>query len=202
MKPKFRLLTLLLATLGLLGASLGLALPARAQFTDSYNFLKAVRDSDAAKAKSLAEQPGSTIINARDLDTGELALHIVVKRRDYAWINFLVGMGANIEGRDRAGNTPLILAADLGFADGVRTLIAQGAKVNAANPSGETALIKAVQKRDIEIVRALLDNGANPDLTDNVVGLSARDYAVRDRRASAIVRMIDDLKNAKPAPKE
>jgi len=199
MKPMFRLLTVL----GLLVASLTApSLPAWAQFSDSYNFLKAVRDADAAKAKSLAEQPGSTIVNARDLDTGELALHIVVKRRDYPWINFLVDMGANVEARDKAGNTPLLLAADLGFTDGVRTLLGQGAKVNASNPSGETALIKAVQRRDTETVRVLLDSGANPDQADNIVGLSARDYATRDRRAGSILRLIQDMKTPeKTGPK-
>ena len=199
MKPMSRLLIALsLLLLPLAFASL----PARAQFSDSYNFIKAVREADAAKAKSLAEQPGSTIVNARDLDTGDLALHIVVKRRDYPWINFLVGMGANVEGRDKAGNTPLLLAADLGFADGVRTLLAQGAKVNATNPSGETALIKAVQRRDSETVQVLLENGANPDQADNIVGYSARDYAARDRRASSILRLIEEAKApAKTGPK-
>lgn len=199
MKPMSRLFI----ALGLAVASpLVASLPAYAQFSDSYNFIKAVKDADAAKAKSLAEQPGSTIVNARDLDTGDLALHIVVKRRDYPWINFLVGMGANVEGRDRAGNTPLLLAADLAFADGVRTLLAQGAKVNATNPAGETALIKAVQRRDSETVQVLLENGANPDQADNIVGYSARDYAARDRRAANILRLMQDIKaTEKTGPK-
>ena len=173
--------------------------PAHAQFSDSYTFLKAVRDKDVSKAKSIVSQAGSTTINTRDRETGDTALHIVTKRRDVPWINFLLIEGADVNARDREGNSALILAAGQGFTDGVRTLLARRANVNAVNNQGETALIKAVQLRDIATARVLLDNGANPDITDNVAGLSARDYAERDRRAGAIKRLIDEAKTGKPA---
>ncbi len=187
-----------------LAALLSISAPVLAQggsgFSDSYNFLKAVRDKDAYKAQQIARRPGSTVVNTRDFTTGEQALHIVTKRRDYGFMQLLLFNGAAVDGADKERNTPLILAATLAFPDGVRLLLSRKANVNAANAAGETALIKAVQALDAASARLLLDAGADPDKTDNVAGLSARDYAERDRRASAIARLIKDGTKKTAAP--
>jgi len=186
--------------IGLVAAAM-LGGPAQAQFSDSYKFLKAVRDRDGAVVTELVEGPGSTIINTRDYSSGEAALHIVVKRRDAAWLAFLLAKGAKADIRDNEGNTPLGIAAQLGFVEGVQTLTGQGAGVNLANARGETPLILAVHNRDIATVRALLAAGANPLLPDRIAGKSARDYAAEDRRSAALLKLIDDAKPAKPKGK-
>jgi ankyrin repeat protein len=179
------------------------AAPAVAQSSgfgsDSYRFFKAVREKDGPAAQALMSQPGSTLVNQRDYDSGETALIIVTKRRDSGWMSLLLNRGANVDAKDRAGSTPLIAAAELGFSDGVQLLLARKANPNLSNNSGETALIKAVQRRDANSVRALLAAGANPDITDNISGLSARDYAEQDRRAGLIARMIKDADEKKKA---
>ncbi|MFS0738068.1 ankyrin repeat domain-containing protein [Sphingomonas sp. 1P06PA] len=172
--------------------------PAAAQFSDSYNFLKAVRDGDGTKVTDLLNKPGSTIVNTRDQSTGDAAIHIVTRRRDTTWLNFLLSRGARADARDEAGNTPLMLAAQLGFVEGAEALIRRRGGINLANNAGETPLIAAVQRRDIGMVRLLLTNGANAAQTDRIAGKSARDYAAEDRRSAAILKMIDDTK-AKPA---
>lgn len=158
-------------------------------------FLKSVEDGDVLAAKRQLDQPGSTLVNTRKGDTGETALHIVTRRRDLGWINFLMGHGADPNARDRSGATPLHVAVERSFLDGARVLIARGAQVDRPNNSGETALIKAVQLKDAAMVRFLLDQRADPDLTDSVAGYSARDYAMQDRRNTAIARLFD-----RPAP--
>lgn len=178
-----------------------LAAPALAQFSDSYKFLKAVRDRDGAKVQEVIDQPGSTLINAKDYGTGESALHIVVKRRDAAWLAFLLAKGAKPDIRDNDGNTPLGIAAQLGFVEGVQTLISGGAGVNVANNRGETALILAIHNRDPATTRYLLAAGANPLQTDRIAGKSARDYAAEDRRSAALLKLIDEAKPAKPKAK-
>src|SRR3546814_3405432 len=46
---------------------------ARAQFSDNYNFLKAVKDADGQKVTDLIQKPGSTVINSRSEEhTSEL----------------------------------------------------------------------------------------------------------------------------------
>lgn len=169
---------------------------AHAQFSDSYSFLKAVRDRDGAKVTEFVDQPGTTIINTKDISTGETALHIVVARRDTVWINYLLAKGAKPDVTDNQGMTPLMLAAQLRFLDGARLLLANGASVDKANDRGETPLIRAVQLRDLGMVRLLVGAGANPDKTDTLAGMSARDYAARDRRTPAILNALDAPKAA------
>jgi ankyrin repeat protein len=181
---------LLLALLAVPGAAF-------AQFSESYNFLKYVRDRDGAKATEIISKPGSVIIDTRDSSTGEGALHIVTKRRDTTWLSFLLAKGAKADIRDADGNSPLMLAAQIGFPEGADLLLKRRAQVDLANSAGETPLIRAVQRRDIAMVRMLLAAGANPKKTDRLAGMSARDYAVRDTRAAAILKMIDEAKPAK-----
>jgi len=188
-----------LATLfAAVAAFLLLASPAAAQFSDSYKFLKAVRDNDGNTVTEMLQKPGSTLINTKDFSSGETALHIVVKRRDVQWLAFLLGKGADPDVRDGEGNTPMLVAAQLRFADGIQTLISGKASVDAENGRGETPLIVAVQNRDMTSVRILLGAGANPNKPDRIAGMSARDYAARDSRSGAILKMIEDAKAAKP----
>ncbi len=165
--------------IGFAGALLGavLASPAGAQFfSDGYEFLKAVKDRDGDAATQALNEPGTTIINARDLSSGQTALHIVVERRDLIWTKFLLQRGANPNIRDKKGVSPLQLAVGLGFTDGVEVLLDSGAEIDVNDSAGETPLIAAVHRRDTALIRLLLSKGANPDRTDNS-GRSARDYA-------------------------
>lgn len=185
-------------------AALALALltpiAAQAQFSDSYNFLKAVKDADGQKVTDLIQKPGSTVINSRDVTTGENALHLVVARRDNTWLTFLLAKGANPNLTDNDGNTPLMKAVQGRFTDGVQTLLAYKALVDKANGSGETPLIRAVQLRDVALVRLLVAQGANADKRDSIAGMSARDYAQRDSRTPGLVDALSAAKS-QTAPK-
>jgi uncharacterized protein len=189
--------------IGVLGlAMLAVVAPVatQAQFSDSYNFLKAIRDRDGKKVTDFLNKPGSgaVIVNTRDGSTGDGALHIVTKRRDVTWLSFLLAKGANPDMRDASGNTALMLAAQIGFAEGMSLLVDRKAQVDLANSRGETPLMRAVQNRDIATVRTLLTAGANPNKADSSSGLTARQYAERDARSAAIVKAMDE---AKPRPK-
>nr|WP_225870512.1 ankyrin repeat domain-containing protein [Sphingobium sp. EP60837] len=184
-------------------AALALALlspmAAHAQFSDSYNFLKAVKDADGQKVTDLIQKPGSTVINSRDVTSGETALHMVIARRDVTWLSFLLAKGANPNLTDNRGNTPLMNAVQARFEDGVRTLLAGGAQIDKANGSGETPLIRAVQLRDVGLVRLLIAQGANADRRDTIAGMSARDYAERESRTPGLVEAVTAAKT-KAAP--
>jgi ankyrin repeat protein len=182
------------AILAIACAGIIAAAPAAAQFSQSYNFLDAVKDRDAAKAKQILDKPGSTAVNSIDGATGETALQLVTRGRDLGWMAFLIQNGAQPDVRDRNGNTALMTAVQIGYGEGAQLLLGQGANVNAANARGETPLIMAVHNRDIALARTLLEVGANPNQTDTASGMSARDYAARDPRAAAILRMIESIK--------
>jgi ankyrin repeat protein len=183
---------------GLFAALLAVvAMPALAQFSESFNFLKAVRDRDVNKVTAIASNPSSTAINARSTDTGEGALHMLVRGRDQAWLNFLLARGARPDLQDNQGNTPLMIAAQLGWTEGADALLGRRANANLPNSRGETPLIVAVQRRDLAMVRLLLAGGGDPNRSDSVAGYSALDYARRDPRAAPILRM---LQASRPRP--
>lgn len=180
-------------------AAMAVAAPAAAQkMSEGYEFLKAVKDRDGDKVTAALDRPGSTVVNARDVATGENALHLVIARRDMTWLRFLIGRGANPNLADRKGATPLQLAANLGWSDGVQVLVKAGASVDQANETGETPLIAAIHRRDAELVRALLAAGANPDRSDNS-GRTARDYAGLLGPQSAIMVELDKARAERKA---
>jgi ankyrin repeat protein len=185
--------------LPLLAGALWATSPAHAQFSQGYKFLEAVKKKDGAKVEEALNEPGSTIVNARDVTSGETALHIVTARRDLTWMAYLIQKGANVNARDGKGVTPLQLATSLGFLEGVELLVSRNADLDESNDAGETPLISAVHRRDIAMMRVLLKGGADPDRADNS-GRTARDYARLAGRSSPLLAEIEN--NAKPKDKK
>lgn len=160
-----------------LGMVPGLCAPASAQlYSEGYEFLQAVEERDGQAVTEMLDVPGATVVNARDITTGRTAMHIVVARRDTVWIDYLYQQGTNVNLADNEGVTPLMMAVQIGFIEGVTRLIEHGARVDVTNNSGETPLMYAVHARNTELMRQLLVAGADPDRYDNS-GRSARDYA-------------------------
>ena len=180
----------------LLAGAMLAASPAQAQFSAGFKFLEAVKKKEGSKVEEALNEPGSTIVNTRDVTSGETALHIVTQRRDLTWMSYLIGKGANVNARDAHGVTALQLASNLGFVEGIQLLVDAKARVDEPNDAGETPLISAVHRRSTAMMVILLKAGANPDRKDNS-GRSARDYAMIEGRSSSLVAAIEA--NAKPA---
>lgn len=159
-------------------ASLTLPMPAAAQgYSDGHKFLQHVEKRERNEAINMATEPGSTVVNARDISTGRSGMHIAVARRDTEWVQLLLGLKGNPDLADNRGVTPLMLAVQQGWVEGLQLLLGGGkVKVDAANDAGETPLIYAVHRRDVPMIRALLKAGASPNRADNS-GRNARDYA-------------------------
>jgi ankyrin repeat protein len=187
---------------GLALALLAVPLPVAAQDlmngSEGEAFLKAIEEGDAGKALPILNEPGSGVASYRGYK-GDTALHIVTKRRDLTWVAFLLTRGADPNVGDAQGDTPLIIAARVGFEEGAREMLARRAKPDATNRRGETALIVAVQQRQPRVVELLLQAGANPDKADHAAGYSARDYAKRDTRNPQLLKLIDTVKSTKKA---
>lgn len=175
-------------------AAIALGLTASAagaqQFSDGYNFIKGVKERDGAQVETLLTSPGSVVVNTKGGD-GEGGLHIVTRGRDRTWLGFLLAKGARPDLQNKQGETALHLASQLGWTEGAELLLRFKANVDATNSRGETPLILAVQKRDLPMVRLLLSRGANPKRTDSAAGYSAIDYARRDNRSTAILKLLE-----------
>ena len=131
-----------------------------------------MKDGDGGKALELVDKPGSTVVNYRG-DDGNCRLHIVDRATaTRTGSAYLLSQGADPNVGDTNGDTPLIMAARLGFAEGAARMLSTRALVDKANKLGETALIVAVQQRQQRLVKLLLEAGANPDKTDHASGYS------------------------------
>ena len=160
--------------------------------SEGYKFLNAVRESKNSDVLEMLGRPGSSIVNSRDVTTGEGALHIVIKRGDETYLRFLLQKGADANLRDGKGNTPLLLAVTTGQAGMIPILTAAKANPNLGNSAGETPLIRAVQRRDIGMIRTLLAEGADADQADIIAGMSARAYAKQDGRNPVVTKLLED----------
>ena len=174
--------------------ALATAVPAAAQQqSESYKFLSAIDKEDGKVVTDMIEAPGSTIINTKQVTTGKGALHILTSHAGSLYMQYLLQHTADPNIRDAKGNTPLILATMAGREDLVSLLLTYKANPNLANGQGQTPLILAVNNRDVDLTRLLLSKGGDPDQTDNLAGMSARDYAIRDARNPALVALFKDL---------
>lgn len=180
----------------LLGAGLLVPAPAMAQFSKSGKFLQAVRDKDVDEAMNDLSDPGAGLVNTHDLANGQTALHIVTERRDLMWMRFLITKGADVNARDGHGLTPLVLASNLGFVEGMALLVDKGAHPDEPSATGETPLISAVHRHDLAAMRILLAGGANPDRADHS-GRSARDYAQMSGKGGPMLTLIEQASKSR-----
>jgi ankyrin repeat protein len=73
----------------------------------------------------------------------------------------LIAAGANLNGRDKEGSTPIFAAARYGHEDCLRLLLGQKADMFLRNKDGETPLYKAVQGGQSECLRMLIEARAD-----------------------------------------
>ena len=96
-------------------------------------------------------------------------------------IERLLAAGADIDGRDRYGQTALMLAALHGRDEVVRLLLDHGADRDVTAKYGLSALMLAVINRRIGVAKRLVDAGADPRLRGSgapgFAGKTARELA-------------------------
>lgn len=109
-------------------------------------------------------------------------------------VRTLLGFGAEVDIRDRAGRTPLLLACYRGYKEVVEVLLEFGAEVNILQTYEEmTPLHAAIANGHFELLRPLLHCGADPDLIDQRGNFPL--YTICTRRndpqsINSVIRMI------------
>jgi ankyrin repeat protein len=87
-----------------------------------------------------------------------------IARGDAARVRALVAAGADVDAKDRHGQTGLMRAAHAGHAEVVRALLEAGAALDPTAKHGLSALMLAALVGHEDVVRRLLDAGADPTL--------------------------------------
>jgi ankyrin repeat protein len=118
----------------------------------------------------------------------EINLIRAVKRGDRVAVKRLIGSGANVNGEDNQGWTPLFHAAHRGDVVLIQLLLHAGAEVNRGSGNGFTALFSAVLGGHLEVVRALLESGAK---VFKVQGVELRGYA-RGPELKTIIELLEE----------
>ena len=101
-----------------------------------------------------------------------------VEKGDAGRVKRAIWMGADVNGKNDDGASPLHLAALRGNVEIVQVLIENKAEVNAVESSSSwTPLFHAADKGYVEIAELLIDYGADLDINDSS-GRTALDVAV------------------------
>jgi ankyrin repeat protein len=126
--------------------------------------------------------------------------HEAIKSADAAAIGELLDRGADIDARDRHGQTALMLAAHAGHLDVVAVLIERGAELNATAKFGLSAVMLAVVAGHFEVAHLLARAGADLSLQGSgapgFAGKTASDLAAAQGRPE----LFADLASASPPP--
>jgi ankyrin repeat protein len=121
------------------------------------------------------------------------ALMDASEKSDVKIIELLLAHGADINVKDRSGNTLLIMAImqyNLGF---IAFFLKKGININVKNQLGMTALLVAASKGYSDIVKKLVAQGAEVDLK-NSEGYTALMLAVDNRFFELVKYLIDEGK--------
>ena len=109
----------------------------------------------------------------------------------------LLDRGANVDARDRHGQTALMLAAHAGHREVVEALIARRSNVNMTAKHGLSALMLALVAGHEEVARILADAGTDLSLQ----GTGASGFAGKTAYDLAVEREMRELSSVlKPKP--
>ena len=112
-----------------------------------------------------------------------------VRRGDVQAVRELLRSGADVDARDRHGQTALMLAAHRGHAEIAVLLVEAGADLNVTAKYNLTALMLAIVAGHAAVARALITAGADLD----VRGTGAPGFAGKTAYDLAVARAMTEL---------
>lgn len=162
--------------------------PSQAQFSDTWEFLKAVDEVDYREMRNRIFKGAN--VNRKNGD-GFPAMVIAADKRNRELINFLLEQGVKVDATtEQRGETALMRRAEVGDFETIALLLESGADPSLQDKSGLTALMRAARSRKPRVVKQLLEAGAGFDQAD-FTGKSALGYA-RDVRARRVIRLLEE----------
>jgi len=105
--------------------------------------------------------------NVRDPQTDSTALEHAVRNGNRETVQLLLWAKADVNARDRSGQTALMMLDEDVTTDMVWDLLNAGAKVNLRDTDGDTALSEIATVNNTEVLKTLLDAGAKVNAVNN-----------------------------------
>jgi len=105
--------------------------------------------------------------NVRDPRTDSTALEHAVRNGNREMVQLLLWAKADVNARDRSGQTALMMLDEDVTTDMVWDLLNAGAKVNLRDTDGDTALSEIATVNNTEVLKTLLDAGAKVNAVNN-----------------------------------
>jgi uncharacterized protein len=115
-------------------------------------------------------------------------LHRAASAGDTAAIRRLVADGADVDARDGAGRTPVLVATVARHADAVRELVDAGADVNIRDDKLFNPFLYAGAEGLLDILRIVNEAGADPAITNRYGGVAL--IPACERRHVEVVRYL------------
>ena len=97
---------------------------------------------------------------------GGQPLHDVVQQGDLAALQAVLASTSNLNGKDKAGRTALMFAAEAGNSQALKLLIDAGAAMDINDFLGKVALHYAIEA-PLEVTRLLINSGADVDIRNS-----------------------------------
>lgn len=85
---------------------------------------------------------------------------------DLLAVSSLLDQGADVDARNSAAQTPLLVAAQNGHVKAMEIFLSRGADINAQDDRGRTALMVAAGADDVKMIKLLLSKGAKVNIKD------------------------------------
>ena len=132
-----------------------------------------------------------TGVNVEDEYEGERPLLYAIKAKSVAVVEALRehATDLDVETADKAGQTPLMLAATQGNPEMVDILLSMGAHIDGTSKTGLTPLMLAARWGHLEVVMTLLNQKANCELY-SPAGWNALHYAVHGHGTGDIIKIL------------
>ncbi|HEY7990372.1 MAG TPA: ankyrin repeat domain-containing protein [Stellaceae bacterium] len=148
---------------GVAEAVLPRAARAQADMNDLLILPRAAERNDFDAVLNMLQRGDTTDTEGEDR---RAALSFAAANGNMQIMNLLLDHLADVEHRDRFGDTALHWAALNGQTEAVKRLLAANAGINDQNGQGVTALMMAVSNNRREVVRILVDAGADLQIED------------------------------------
>ena len=125
-------------------------------------WIEAAKRGDRPAMEALLAEGGPSLVTYKARGIGHTAMHWAAARGERGIMEWLLGLGADVNARNTSEATPLFTAAGNGQAMSVEWLLAHGADATLKNEDNTTAAAMAKSKGRDDLARLIVDHLKSP----------------------------------------